>query len=423
MKIYSYAQNPKVYKALVAAQYVGQTIETPEFNFGVDNKTPEFLKKNPLGKVPVLETDDGQTIWESNAIARYVARLNPNVRLYGANAYESALVDQWVDFTVGEIELPAYSWLLPIEGYIPNNPVATSKAIQDIRKVLSILNNHLANRTFLVGERVTLADICVALSLLKLYELVLDPGFRKPFPNTNRWFLTLVNQPQFHAVIGDFKICEKQAQAGGEGQKQQQPKEPKQPKQPKQPAQPKEKPQPKEKEKEPENEEEDYEEKPKGKNPLDLLPKSALDLEEWKRVYSNQDTRTQAIPWLWSHYDPAGYSLWFAIYKYPNELESVLYACNLAGGFIQRLERLRKYGFASLIIFGNAAPDLALDCLFLVRGTELPFEVTDCPDYESYEWKRIDINDAQQKTWVENFLAWDGAFPNGKALNQGKVFK
>jgi len=426
MKIYSYPDNPRVFKSLIAAQYGGQKIEYPPFNFGTDNKTPEFLKKNPLGKVPVLELDDGRSIWESNAMARYVARLNPSARLYGSSPYEAALIDQWIDFTVGEIDLPASTWLYPILGYIPNNPAATAKAVQDIRKVLSILNNHLNNRTFLVGERVTLADICVAMSLYSLYRLVLDPSFRKPFPNTNRWILTILNQPQAKAVLGDFKICEHQAKAAEEGeqkqQKQQKPKEPKEPKEPKQ--QPKKEEKKKEAEKE-EEEEEDYEkeEKPKTKNPLDLLPKSAFDLEEWKRVYSNQDTRSQALPWFWTHYDPAGFSLWFAEYKYNTELPSVLYSCNLAGGFIQRLDRLRKYGFATLCIFGSEAPNIALGGVFLVRGTEIPFELTDCPDYESYDFKRVDINDQQQKAYVESYMAWDGEFPGGRKFNQGKAFK
>jgi elongation factor 1-gamma len=61
----------------------------------------------------------------------------------------------------------------------------------------------------LVGERITLADIVVAAHLKALYELVLDPGFRKPFPNTNRWFLTLVNQPNFKSVFGEVQLSDK----------------------------------------------------------------------------------------------------------------------------------------------------------------------------------------------------------------------
>lgn len=50
------------------------------------------MKKNPFGKVPILETPDGVII-ESNAIFRYLARKNPAAHLLGANAYENGLVD------------------------------------------------------------------------------------------------------------------------------------------------------------------------------------------------------------------------------------------------------------------------------------------------------------------------------------------
>uniref|UniRef100_A0A2P2MBI5 Elongation factor 1-gamma-like protein n=1 Tax=Rhizophora mucronata TaxID=61149 RepID=A0A2P2MBI5_RHIMU len=59
------------YKTLIVAEYSGVEVTLVEnFEMGVSNKTPEFLKMNPIGKVPVLETPDGP-IFESNAIARY----------------------------------------------------------------------------------------------------------------------------------------------------------------------------------------------------------------------------------------------------------------------------------------------------------------------------------------------------------------
>lgn len=45
---------------------------------------------------------------------------------------------------------------------------------------------------------------------------VLEPSFRQPYPNVTRWFTTCVNQPQFKAVLGEVKLCEKMAQFDGE---------------------------------------------------------------------------------------------------------------------------------------------------------------------------------------------------------------
>lgn len=78
--------------------------------------------------------------------------------------------------------------------------------------MLTAVNEYLLNHTYLVGERITLADIVVACNLLHLYEHVCDEANRKPYPNLNRWFNTCINQAQFKAILGDFKICQKEAQ-------------------------------------------------------------------------------------------------------------------------------------------------------------------------------------------------------------------
>merc|ERR1712173_335230 len=77
---------------------------------------------------------------------------------------------------------------------------------------LKSLNDHGLTRTFLVGERLTLADIAVACTLLSLYKQVLDPAFRKPFVNVTRWFTTVVNQPNAKAVLGQVNLCAKMAE-------------------------------------------------------------------------------------------------------------------------------------------------------------------------------------------------------------------
>merc|ERR1711976_1077479 len=77
---------------------------------------------------------------------------------------------------------------------------------------MTTLNDHLLHHTFLVGERVTLADIVVACTMLSLYQNVLDPGFRKSFGNVNRWFTTIINQPQVKKVVGAVALAEKMGQ-------------------------------------------------------------------------------------------------------------------------------------------------------------------------------------------------------------------
>jgi len=421
LKIYAPKDHLLTWKALIAAKYSGVEIElTPEFVVGKDNLTPEFLAKNPLGKVPVLETEEGH-IFESNAIARYVARLDPNTQLFGANAFENGLVEQWQDFANSEISLPLRVWLYPIFGYMENNSAATNKAKTDIRKVLGILNDFLADKTFLVGERVTLADISVSITLLKLYTTVLDAGFRKPFVNVNRWFLTCVNQTQWSEVIGEVVLCTKMAVApkSEHEQEKEKEKEKEKPKKQEKQEKPKAKPKPKDEDVDEDLVEEDA---PK-KNALDLLPPSPFVLDEWKRFYSNNDGNV-AMPWFWEHYDNKGWSLWFATYKFNEELDSLLRTCNLIGGMFQRLEKFVKYSFANVLIFKStqdAATHEIVGC-WLVRGTEIPEILSITDDYELYNWVKADTELPEVRQKVDEFWKWEGSF-DGKVFVQGKTYK
>jgi len=416
MKIYAPKDHSLTQKALIAAKYGNIEIElTPEFEMGKDNKTAEFLSKNPLGKVPVLETKEG-CIWESNAIARYVARLDPNTKLFGSNAFENALVEQWLDFAGAEVTLPLRVWIYPILGYMENHPEATNKAKADIRKVLSILNDYLADKTFLVGERITLADIVVAVSMVYLYKLVLDPGFRKPFVNTNRWFLTCINQPQFQEVIGEVVLCSKMSVAKSsqveEKKKQEAPKE-----------KPK-KQEPKKKEKKPEDEEEEEEDDtPKSKNPLDFLPPSKFVLDEWKRFYSN-NTEDASVKYFWENYEDEGWSLWSSTYKYNAELDNLMRTCNLIGGMFQRLEKMVKYSFASVIIMkeNDDSKTFQVKGIWVIRGKEIPELMKICDDYELYDWVRLDPKDQTVIQTVNEYWKWAGNF-EGKKFIQGKILK
>merc|ERR1711878_253802 len=194
-------------KAVIAAKYSGAEVSlAKDFKFGETNKSPEFLKKFPLGKVPAFEGSDGVLLTESNAIAYYVA--NDELR-GGSDAAARAQVVQWMCMADNEILPAACTWVFPTMGIMQFNKNATERAKEDVKAALKCLNDHLLTRTFLVGERLTLADIAVATTMLSLYKQVLDPAFRKPFVNVTRWFTTVVNQPNVKAVLGQVNLCAK----------------------------------------------------------------------------------------------------------------------------------------------------------------------------------------------------------------------
>jgi len=145
-------------------------------------------------------------------------------------------------------------------------------------------------------------------------------------------------------------------------------------------------------------------------------------MDEWKRTYSNsKDIKKDAMPWFWDHLDKEGYSIWFADYKHNDENDVLFKTCNLIGGFCQRLDRLRKYGFGSLMIFG-AEPKLEVSCVWLFRGQDVPQEMKETDDYEQYTWRKANTDDSATREAVNDFWSWEGAL-GGRTFNQGKIFK
>lgn len=203
-KLHAPPQGYRPLKARLAAAYANVALElTPDFKMGVDNKSPSFLKLNPLGKVPVLETPEGP-IFESQAIATYVAKkgdASAQAQLLGSDPYSSALIHQWVDFTVNEVEPPRSIWYYTIKGFLPPNPKNIAEAKKDLESAFKLLDTHFLKNTYLVGHLVSLADITLFVASIGVFDTLFSPAFVKTIPNVRRWFLTIANQPQVLKII------------------------------------------------------------------------------------------------------------------------------------------------------------------------------------------------------------------------------
>jgi elongation factor 1-gamma len=416
--LFTYPDNFRAQKALIAAKYSGAALTVAkDFVFGESNKTAEFTKKFPLGKVPAFEGSDGTLLTESNAIAYYVG--NDELR-GGSDDLARAQVVQWMCWADNEILPASCTWTFPCMGIMQYNKVSTERAKEDIKAALNSLNSHLLTRTFLVGERMSLADIAVACTMLNLYKLVLDPAFRKPFVNVTRWFNTVVNQPNAKAVLGAVVLCTKMAEFdakkfaefSGKGDKKKEPKEVK--KAEKKP----------EKKKEAAPEMDDGLSMPvKKQDPLDLLPAGKFNMDEWKRFYSNNDEEP-SIKWFWEHFDAENYSIWKSDYKYNEELAMIFMSSNLIGGMFQRLEKMKKNAFASACLFGENN-NSSISGIWIWRGQDLAFELSEDwqIDYSSYAWRKLDASSEECKNLVTQYFKWEGEDDKGRKFNQGKILK
>lgn len=408
---------------MIAAEYSGANVKVDtSFKVGETNKSADFQKKFPLGKVPAFESKDGDCIFESNAIAHFVG----NSQLQGSTPKDAAYIQQWINFADNEILPASCTWVFPCLGITQYNKQETDRAKEQLKTALSVLNQYLETRTFLVGERISQADITVVCDLLLAYQYVLEPAFRQSYVNTNRWFTTLINQPNFKKVIGDFRLCEKMAQFDGKkyadlhgGDKKKKEAKPQQKKE-------QQAPKPKQEKKKKEEDDEDDDDIPREedkKDPFSKFPKGTFDFDAFKREYSNKDTLTEALPYFWEHIDKQNYTIWHCKYKYPEELAQVWMTCNLVGGMFQRIDKMRKNSFGSMCIFGEDNKT-EIEGIWVWKGDELAFELSPnwSIDYESYSWKNLDINAPETKKMVQEFFAWEGSF-DGKTFNQGKIFK
>ncbi|GLV40026.1 eukaryotic translation elongation factor 1 gamma [Carabus blaptoides fortunei] len=417
--LYTYPENFRAYKALISAQYAGVEVKiAPNFVFGETNKTEAFLKKFPSGKVPAFETSEGKCLTDSNAIAYFVA----NEHLRGKTDFEKAQVLQWLGFADSEILPASCAWVFPILGIMQDNKQTTERAKEDVKQALNVLNIHLLTRTYLVSERISLADIIVACNLLHLYAHVMDANFRKPYGNVNRWFTTMINQPQFKAVAGEVKLCTKPTTAGDIKACKKEVKSCPKPaaKEAKACPKPAAKPEPAE---ELDAAEMALAAEPKSKNPFDDMPKGTFNFDDFKRVYSNED-EAKSIPYFWEKFDAENYSIWIGEYKYSEELAKVFMSCNLITGMFQRLDKMRKQAFASVCLFGEDN-NSTISGIWVWRGQELAFPLS--PDwqidYESYNWTKLDASADSTKELVKQYFSWTGTDKSGKKFNQGKIFK
>ncbi|KOC69822.1 Alanine--tRNA ligase, cytoplasmic [Habropoda laboriosa] len=186
----------KYYRAQIIAKYSSKDLITSQ------HKNSDIITKS------IKLEGDGFELSDSSAIMLYLS--NDQLR-FSSDPFTFSEILQWLSYADNHILPAVFGWVVPcLSENIPNNMktnIKTSK--EDVLSSLKKLNNILLTKTYLVRERISLADIAVFTALLPLYEHVLDPACRKQYTNLNRWFFTVLNQPQVVSVIKKFEVCEK----------------------------------------------------------------------------------------------------------------------------------------------------------------------------------------------------------------------
>jgi len=200
MKLYDFPKAPNPRRVKIFAHE--KDIELELINCDMtkrEHKTPEFLTKNPSGKIPVLELENGQCISESVAICRYLELIKPEPNLFGKNAYEIAYIESrnrhiefelWTQIGTSWVNGPIVGSL----GIFDQIPDAKAASDKNVRTYYQRLDQEFGLNNFVAGERFTIADITLVSAIDFASEMV-DLKPNEDLKNLHRWHEEVTSRP------------------------------------------------------------------------------------------------------------------------------------------------------------------------------------------------------------------------------------
>jgi glutathione S-transferase len=166
MRLYEFAPTRSI-RARWVLQELGVEFEAISVNLlAGKHRNPDYLAINPAGKVPAL-VDGDVVLTESIAIALYLADKYPAKRLIPTELAERAQVLRWLLFTTTELEQPLWriarhSFIYPEEKRLPGD---IALAREEFAAMAAVVDRHMTDREFVVGDRVSVADFVLAYTL------------------------------------------------------------------------------------------------------------------------------------------------------------------------------------------------------------------------------------------------------------------
>jgi glutathione S-transferase len=202
MRLYDYGPSQNCFKVRLLAAHLGVALEiVPVSIFKGEGASPEFLAKNPMGSVPVLETDSGEYLPESNAILAFLAEGSPYMPREGM---PRAQVMRWLMFEQRYIQTSISRlryWTLTGKLGQFSRDVATAQALGN--RALDVLDGELGKRPFIAGDTYTIADISIFAYSHVAADAEFDLSARR---NLTEWFDRVRHQPGFMGEVLPYSI-------------------------------------------------------------------------------------------------------------------------------------------------------------------------------------------------------------------------
>lgn len=196
MKLFVTPTSPyarKVRVVLAEKRIDCETVVVPSLS-APESPVPEY---NPLGKVPTLVLDDGESLYDSVVIVGYLDNKTPVAHLIPQDNYERALVRRWEALADGMCDAA-----VAVVMELRRAPEKQDEAVIERQKLkvergLRTLAQDLGENKWCMGEAFTLADISVGVVLAYLDLRMAELGWREQYPNLDRLYKQLLKRPSF----------------------------------------------------------------------------------------------------------------------------------------------------------------------------------------------------------------------------------
>ena len=197
LRLYDFLPSGNGYKIRLLLTQIGMPFEKVEVNIlKGETRSPEFLSKNPNGKIPILELETGKYLTESNAIMVY---LSEGTEFLPYDRFCRAQVLQWLFFEQYSHEpfIAKSRFWISILGKAEEYKEALEQKREPGYAALRVMENHLSIRSFFVKERYTIADI----ALFAYTHVAHEGGFDlTQFPAIQAWIERVKVQPRYIAI-------------------------------------------------------------------------------------------------------------------------------------------------------------------------------------------------------------------------------
>ena len=202
MHLFDYLDSGNGYKVRLLLAQLGTKYDWTHVDLdGGESRKPAFLKRNPNGRIPTLELDDGTNLAESNAILWYLAEGTP---FAPADRLGRAQALQWMFFEQYDHE-PYVATPRHIVKHLPPDSPRRAELPERLKKgraAFTVMETHLATRKFFVAERYGIADIA-----LYAYTHVAHEGGHDlaPYPSLRAWLARVAAQPRYVGITDEPK--------------------------------------------------------------------------------------------------------------------------------------------------------------------------------------------------------------------------